>query len=290
MQFELNRDVNAAAREVQAAINAARSQLPADLPNNPSYRKVNPADAPIMMLTMTSEIYAKPDMFELATTIVQQKLSTVRGVGQVFAAGSAAPAVRVELNPTILNQLKIGLEDVRAAIGTANANRPKGSLDAGDLHWTFNTTDQLMKAEDYRPLFVAFRNGAPIRLGDVAKVTDSVEDIRNLALANGRPSISILIFRQPDANIIETIDRIKELIPTLKAQLPAEIDLMVGMDRSVSIRASLAEVQKSLLIAVGLVIVVVYFFLRDVRATIIPTVFGANFVTRDLRRNVFVGL
>jgi multidrug efflux pump len=272
LQFELDRDVNAAAREVQAAINAARSQLPADLPNNPSYRKVNPADAPIMMLSMTSEIYSKPDMFELGSTIIQQKLSSVRGVGQVFTTGSASPAVRVELNPTILNQLKIGLEDVRAAVGAANANRPKGSLDEDNVQWVFNTTDQLKKAEDYRPLFVAFRNGAPIRLADVANVTDSMEDIRNFALANGRPSISILIFRQPDANIIETIDRIKELMPVLKAQLPAEIQLDIGMDRSQTIRASLTEVQKSLFIAIGLVVVVVYFFLKDVRATIIPTV------------------
>ncbi len=272
LQFELDRDVNAAAREVQAAINAARSQLPADLPTNPSYRKVNPADSPIMLLTMKSEIYTKPDMFEMASTILQQKLSTVRGVGQVFATGSASPAVRIELNPTILNQLKIGLEDVRAAVGQSNANRPKGSLDENNIHWTLDTTDQLESAAEYRQLFVAFRNGAPVRLGDVATVTDSVEDIRNFALADGKPSVSVLIFRQPDANIIETIDRIKDLIPTLKSQLPAEVDLIVGMDRSLSIRASLAEVQKSLMIAIGLVILVVYFFLRDFRATIIPAV------------------
>jgi multidrug efflux pump len=272
LQFELDRDVNAAAREVQAAINAARSQLPANLPNNPSYRKVNPADSPIMLLTLVSEIYSKPQMYELASTLVQQKLSQIEGVGQVFATGGANPAVRVEVNPTVLNQLQIGLEDVRAAIGTANANRPKGLLEENDIQWSLNTTDQLMNADDYRPLVVAFRNGAPIRLGDVANVQDGLEDIRNFAITDGRPSISVLIFRQPDANIIETIDNIKAVLPQLRAQLPAAIELGIGMDRSTTIRASLEEVQKTLLISVLLVIVVVYLFLRDIRATIVPTI------------------
>lgn len=272
LQFELDRDVNAAAREVQAAINAARSQLPANLPNNPSYRKVNPADSPIMLLTLVSEIYSKPQMYELASTLVQQKLSQIEGVGQVFATGGANPAVRVEVNPTVLNQLQIGLEDVRAAIGTANANRPKGLLEENDIQWSLNTTDQLMNADDYRPLVVAFRNGAPIRLGDVANVQDGLEDIRNYAITDGRPSISVLIFRQPDANIIETIDNIKAVLPQLRAQLPAAIELGIGMDRSTTIRASLEEVQKTLLISVLLVIVVVYLFLRDIRATIVPTI------------------
>jgi len=272
LQFELDRDVNAAAREVQAAINAARSQLPANLPNNPSYRKVNPADSPVMLLTLVSEIYSKPQMYELASTLVQQKLSQIEGVGQVFATGGANPAVRVEVNPTVLNQLQIGLEDVRAAIGTANANRPKGLLEENDIQWSLNTTDQLMNADDYRPLVVAFRNGAPIRLGDVANVQDGLEDIRNYAITDGRPSISVLIFRQPDANIIETIDNIKAVLPQLRAQLPAAIELGIGMDRSTTIRASLEEVQKTLLISVLLVIVVVYLFLRDIRATIVPTI------------------
>ena len=272
LQFELDRDINAAAREVQAAINAARSQLPANLPNNPSYRKVNPADSPIMLLTLVSEIYSKPQMYELASTLVQQKLSQINGVGQVFATGGANPAVRVEVNPTVLNQLQIGLEDVRASIGTANANRPKGLLEENDIQWSLNTTDQLMNADDYRPLVVAFRNGAPIRLGDVANVHDGLEDIRNFAITDGRPSISVLIFRQPDANIIETIDNIKAVLPQLRAQLPAAIELGIGMDRSTTIRASLEEVQKTLLISVLLVIVVVYLFLRDIRATIVPTI------------------
>lgn len=272
LQFELDRDVNAAAREVQAAINAARSQLPPNLPNNPSYRKVNPADSPIMLLTMVSEIYSKPQMYELATNIIQQKLSQVSGVGQVFATGGSNPAVRIELNPTILNQLNIGLEDVRASLGSSNANRPKGSFDADGNHWTLNTTDQLITAEDYQPLIVAYRNNAPIRLQDIAQVTDSVEDIRNFAMVDGRPSVSLLIFRQPGANIIETVDRIKEMMPVLKAQLPAAIELGIGLDRSTSIRASLDEVQKTLLISILLVVVVVYLFLRDVRSTIVPTI------------------
>lgn len=272
LQFELDRDVNAAAREVQAAINAARSQLPANLPNNPNYRKVNPADSPIMLLTMVSDIYSKPQMYELASTIVQQKLSQVPGVGQVFSTGASNPAVRIEVNPTVMNQLKIGLEDIRAMLGTANANRPKGVIEEDDTQWTLNTSDQLMTAEEYRPLLIAFRNGAPIRLEDVAEVTDSVEDVRNFALADGRPSISILIFRQPGANIIETVDRIKQLMPQLQAQLPASVSLGMGMDRSTTIRASLEEVQKTLVISVLLVIVVVYVFLRDVRATIVPTI------------------
>ena len=272
LQFELDRDVNAAAREVQAAINAARSQLPPTLPNNPSYRKVNPADSPIMLLTLVSEIYSKPQMYELASTLVQQKLSQINGVGQVFATGASNPAVRIELNPNVLNQMQIGLEDVRASIGTSNANRPKGVIEEGPVQWSLNTTDQLMTADDYRPLMIAYRNGAPVRLADVAKVTDSLEDIRNFALADGRPSISVLIFRQPGANIIQTIENVKSVLPQLRSQLPAAIDLDIGMDRSTTIRASLLEVQKTLLISILLVIVVVYLFLRDIRATIVPTI------------------
>lgn len=272
LQFELDRDVNAAAREVQAAINAARSQLPPTLPNNPSYRKVNPADSPIMLLTLVSAIYPKPQMYELASTILQQKISQIRGVGQVFATGGSNPAVRIELNPNVLNQMEIGLEDVRAAIGTSNANRPKGVIEEGPVQWSLNTTDQLMTAEDYRPLMIAYRNGAPVRLSDVANITDSVEDIRNFALADGRPSVSLLIFRQPGANIIQTIENVKSVLPQLRSQLPAAIDLDIGMDRSTTIRASLLEVQKTLLISILLVIVVVYLFLRDIRATIVPTI------------------
>lgn len=272
LQFELGRDVDAAAREVQAAINAARNQLPANLPNNPSWRKVNPADSPIMLLTMVSDHYTKADMYEYASNIIVQKLSQIQGVGQVFPVGGSNPAVRIEVNPTTANQLKIGLEDIRAAVASANAHRPKGTIDEGDLQWNLDTTDQLMKADEYRALQVAFRGGAPIRLGDIAEVTDSVEDVRTYAQANGRPSISILVFRQPDANIIETVEAITKLLPTLSAQIPAEITLSIGLDRSTSIRASLKEVQTALLLSVLLVVVVVYLFLRDWRATIVPTI------------------
>jgi multidrug efflux pump len=272
LQFELDRDVDAAAREVQAAINAARTQLPANLPNNPSYRKVNPADSPIMLLTMVSDYYSKPKMYEYASNIIVQRLSQIQGVGQVFPVGSSNPAVRVEINPTIANQLSIGLEDIRAAISVANTNRPKGSIDDGELQWAIHATDQLKNAAEYAQLIVAYRNEAAIRLADIANVTDSVEDTRNYALADGKPSISILIFRQPGANIIETVDSIYAVLPTLSAQIPAEIKLGVGLDRSTSIRASLSEVQHAMTLAVLLVIVVVYLFLRDWRATIVPTV------------------
>ncbi len=272
LQFELDRDVDSAAREVQSAINAARNQLPANLPNNPSWRKVNPADSPIMLLTMTSDLYTKAAMYEYASKIVVQKLSQVPGVGQVFPVGGANPAVRVEVNPTIANQLKIGLEDIRTAISAANAHRPKGLIDEGDIQWTLNATDQLMKADEYKELVITYRNGSPIRLADVAEVSDSVEDIKTFALADGQPSISILIFRQPGANIIETVDDIVKLIPTLSAQLPAEIQLRIGLDRSTSIRASLIEVQYALVLSVLLVVVVVYLFLRDWRATVVPTI------------------
>ena len=272
LQFELDRDVDAAAREVQAAINAARNQLPANLPNNPSYRKVNPADSPIMLLTMVSDLYTKAQMYEYASQVIVQKLSQVQGVGQVFPVGGSNPAVRVEINPTVANQLNIGLEDIRAAVVSANAHRPKGSIDEAGVQWNLQTTDQLMSAAEYAELPIAFRGGAPIRLKDVATVDDSVEDTRTFALANGKPSISILVFRQPDANIIETVERIKALLPTLSAQIPAEIQLAAGLDRSLSIRASLAEVQFALMLSVLLVIIVVYLFLRDWRATIVPTV------------------
>jgi multidrug efflux pump len=272
MQFDLDRDINAAARDVQAAINAARGQLPTNLPNNPSYKKVNPADSPILMLALTSDTYTKAQMYDAASTILQQKLSQVRGVGQVMVGGGAAPAVRIDVNPTILHHLGVGLEDVRQVLAVANANRPKGQV--ADLHhtWSVEATDQLMTAAEYEPLLVAWRNGAPIRLKDVADVTDSVEDIRAFGLADGKPSINLIIYRQPGANIIDTVDRIRDLMPQLEAQIPADIDLSVVMDRTATIRGSLHDVQFTLIISVLLVILVVFVFLRDVRATFIPSV------------------
>ncbi len=272
LQFDLDRDINAAARDVQAAINAARGQLPANLPNNPSYRKVNPADSPIMMLSLTSHTYTRERMYDIASTILQQRLSQVQGVGQVNVGGGASPAVRVDINPTILNHLSIGLEDVRTALGAANANRPKGQISDGERSWSVQATDQLLQAKDYAPLVVVYRNGAPVRLKDIAAVTDSVEDIRTFGIANGRPSITLMMYRQPNANIIDTVDRIRAILPQLNAQIPADMDLTVTMDRTVTIRASLHEVQFTLMISVGLVILVVFLFLRDVRATFIPSV------------------
>jgi multidrug efflux pump len=272
MQFDLDRDINAAARDVQAAINAARGQLPANLPNNPSYRKVNPADSPIMILALTSDSHTRAHLYDAASTILMQRLSQVKGVGQVSVGGGSPPAVRVDLNPTVLNHFGLGLEDVRLALGSANANRPKGQIADEERSWTLASTDQLFTAKEYEPLIVAYRNGAPIRLVDVAKVTDSVEDVRAYGLWNGKPAISVVIFRQPGANIIDTVDRIIALLPQLDAQIPAAMELEITSDRTATIRASLHDVQFTLLISVGLVILVVFVFLRDLRSTLIPSV------------------
>lgn len=272
MQFDLDRDINAAARDVQAAINAARGQLPANLPNNPSYRKVNPADSPIMILALTSDVHTRPQMYDAASTILVQRLSQVPGVGQVSVGGGSPPAVRVDLNPTVLNHFGLGLEDVRTALGSANANRPKGQISNADRSWSLSTTDQLFTAREYEPLIVAYRNGAPVRLADVATVTDSVEDVRAFGLSDGKPAITLVIFRQPGANIIDTVDKILDLLPQLDAQIPAAMELKVTSDRTSMIRASLHEVQFTLIISVVLVILVVFVFLRDLRSTLIPSV------------------
>ncbi|HXT57207.1 MAG TPA: efflux RND transporter permease subunit, partial [Pirellulales bacterium] len=232
----------------------------------------NPADAPIMILTLTSDTYGKARMYDSAATILQQKLSQVRGVGQVMIGGGAAPAVRVDVNPTILNHMGIGLEDVRTVLGSANANRPKGQIADETRAWSISTTDQLLTASEYRPLIVAYRRGAPVRLGDVASVADSVEDIRAFGQYEGKPAITIVVFRQPGANIIATVDRIRALLPQLEAQIPADMTLSEAMDRTATIRASVHEVQFTLLVSVGLVILVVFLFLRDMRATFIPSV------------------
>lgn len=272
LQFDLDRDINAAARDVQAAINAARGQLPTNLPNNPSYRKVNPADSPIMILALTSQTYTKSRMYDVASTILQQKLSQVKGVGQVQVGGGSPPAVRVDLNPTILNHFGIGLEDLRFALGAANTNSPKGQISNSEQSWGITATDQIFSANEYAPLIVVYRNGAPVRLGDIATVSDSVEDIRAFGMVDGKQSIMLIVFRQPGANIVETVDRIRELLPQLDSQIPAEMELNVAMDRTATIRASLEDVQFTLLLSIGLVILVVFLFLRDVRTTLIPSV------------------
>src|SRR4051794_12319076 len=272
MQFDLNRNIDGAARDVQAAINAARSQLPANLPTNPNYRKVNPADAPIMILALTSDSMPKGKMYDAASTILQQKLSQLEGVGQVFVGGSSLPAVRVDLNPTALNKYGIGLEDVRTMLASSNANRPKGHLYDGDKSWDIYASDQLFTAEQYRPLIVAYRNGAPVRLTDVGEVQDSVEDLRTNGTANGKPAVLVIINRQPAANIIDTVDRVRAALPQLEASIPGAISLSVVLDRTTTIRASLHDVEITLGISICLVILVVFLFLRRVRATLIPSV------------------
>src|SRR5437588_8774673 len=219
MQFDLNRNIDAAARDVQAAINAARSQLPANLPSNPGYRKANPADAPVLILALTSDTMTVPQMYDAADSILAQKLAQVDGVGQVFVGGAAQPAVRAEVNPTLLNKLGVGLDTVRNALNAANANRPKGSTSNSSRTYAFTDTDQLFTADQYRPLIVAYHNGAAVRLGDVAEVTDALSDSRNLGLINGKLGIMMAIFRQPGANIIDTVDRVQSMIPFLQASI-----------------------------------------------------------------------
>ena len=272
LQFDLNRNIDAAARDVQAAINAARGNLPANLPNNPTYRKVNPADAPILILALTSDTYDRGRMYDVASSVLAQKLSQVRGVGQVTVGGGALPAVRVDVNPTLLNGLGLGLEDVRTVLAAANANTPKGQVETASRTFQLGTTDQLLKADQYRPLLITYRNGAAVRLSDVANVSDSVEDLRTGGVSDGKPSIVIIIFRQPGANIIDTVDQIRAAIPQFQAEIPAGIKLSVVMDRTTTIRASVHDVEVTLLVSIGLVILVVFLFLRSFRTTLIPSV------------------
>jgi multidrug efflux pump len=272
LQFDLNRNIDAAARDVQASINAARSQLPANMPSNPSYRKANPADAPILILALTSDTMTVPQMYDAADSILAQKLAQVDGVGQVFVGGAAQPAVRAEVNPTLLNKLGVGLDNVRNALNAANANRPKGQVSSGTRSYAFTDTDQLFTADEYRPLIVAYNNGAAVRLGDVAEVLDSVSDRRNIGLANGKPGVLIIVFRQPGANIIETVDRVRTLMPFLQSSISPAINLSIAMDRTVTVRASVKDIETTLIISVILVILVVFAFLRTVRATIIPSI------------------
>ena len=272
LQFDLNRNIDAAGRDVQAAINAARSQLPANLPSNPTYRKANPADSPILILALTSDTETVPQMYDAADSILAQKLSQVTGVGQVFVGGAAQPAVRAEVNPMLLNKLGVGLDTVRNALNLANANRAKGQVSDEKTSWTFSDNDQLFTADQYRPLIVAYHNGAPVRLGDVADVQDSVSDIRNIGIANGKPSVLIIIFRQPGANVIETVDRVTALMPYLQSSISPAISLTVAMDRTITVRASVKDIESTLILSIVLVILVVFAFLRTVRATIIPSI------------------
>ena len=272
LQFDLNRNIDGAARDVQAAINAARSYLPSNLPGNPTYRKVNPADAPIMILALTSSVYDRGKLYDAASTIMQQRLSQVQGVGQVSVGGSSLPAVRVDVNPTQLNGYGLGLQDVAAMLSRQNANSPKGQITSGATTADIVTNDQLLKAVDYMPLVVGYHNGAAVKLSDIANVQDSTENIRAAGFVNGKPSVLIIIFRQPGANIIDTVDRIRAALPALKASIPSAIDTAIVLDRTQTIRASVRDVERSLMISITLVILVVFVFLRSVRATLIPSV------------------
>ncbi|HKW80211.1 MAG TPA: efflux RND transporter permease subunit, partial [Casimicrobiaceae bacterium] len=272
LQFELSRDIDGAARDVQAALNAARNLLPTGLPSNPTYRKVNPADAPIMILALTSDTMTQGQMYDAGSTIIAQKLSQLSGVGEVQVGGSSLPAVRVELDPQILNKYGIGFEDVRSVIAATNANRPKGALEDGDRHWQIQANDQAKKAADYLPLIVAYRNGAAVRITDLGHVVDSVQDLRNAGSSNGKPSVLIIISRQPNANIIDTVDSVTATLPQLRASIPGAIKLDVVMERTTTIRASLHDVETTLIVAVCLVILVVFVFLRNWRASLIPSV------------------
>jgi multidrug efflux pump len=272
MQFDLNRNIDGAARDVQAAINAARSYLPSNLPGNPTYRKVNPADAPIMILALTSSVRDKGTLYDAASTIMQQRLSQVQGVGQVSVGGSSLPGVRVDVNPTQLNNYGLGLQDVAAMLSRQNANSPKGQITDSATSADIITNDQLLKAVDYMPLVVGYHNGAAVKLSDVADVLDSTENVRAAGFVNGKPSVLIFIFRQPGANIIDTVDRIRAAIPALQASIPSAIDTEIVMDRTLTIRASVRDVERNLMLSISLVIFVVFVFLRSVRATLIPSV------------------
>ncbi|BEN60287.1 Multidrug transporter MdtC [Serratia marcescens] len=272
LQFDLDRDINGAARDVQAAINAAQSLLPTGMPSRPSYRKVNPSDAPIMILTLTSDTYSQGQLYDFASTQLAQKISQTEGVGDVSVGGSSLPAVRVELNPSALFNQGVSLDSVRQAIANANVRRPQGAVENPQQRWQIQANDALKTADAYRPLIIHYNNGSAVRLADVAEVKDSVQDVRNAGMTDAKPAIILAISRAPDANIIETVDRIRAELPALQENIPASIQLNVAQDRSPTIRASLAEVEQSLAIAIGLVILVVFIFLRSGRATLIPAV------------------
>ncbi len=272
LQFDLSRNIDGAARDVQAAINAARADLPATLRQNPSYRKMNPADAPVIILALTSKTRAPSEIYDLVSNIVEQRLAQVEGVGDVELGGGALPAVRIELNPLQLAQYGISLENVRSAITSTNANRPKGVIEDGNLAFQIYGRGQDLKASSYAPIIIAWRNGIAVRLSDVAKVYDGPEDVRTMGLFNGQRAVMVVISRQPGANIIRTVDGVKAQIPFLERSLPSDIKLTVASDRTTTIRASLHEVEITLVIATLLVVGVVSVFLRSLRATIVPFV------------------
>ncbi|MHB8301340.1 MAG: efflux RND transporter permease subunit [Acidobacteriaceae bacterium] len=272
LQFDLNRNIDAAARDVQAAINAARGQLPSNLPGNPTYSKFNPADAPIYVLALTSDLIPKPRIYDYANSILAQKLAQIDGIGQVYVGGSSNPAVRIEANPTVLSSYGIGLEALRTMLGTVNVNMPKGSLNDKKNQMVVTDTDQLFGAAAYKPLIVAYSKGSPVRLQDIGNVVDSVENIYTSGLANGKPAVLVIVFKAPGANIIHTVDQINKDMPQLAASLPPSIHLTTILDRTLTIRAAVDDVEVTLVISVLLVVLVVFFFLRDPMATLIPSI------------------
>ena len=272
LQFGLDRDIDGAARDVEAAINAARADLPASLRSNPTYRKVNPADSPVAIIALTSNSLTQGQIYDAATNVLQQRLASLDGIGEVDLGGSSLPAVRVELNPTTLNKYGIGMEDVRAALASANANSTKGDIEFDGKHYQIYTNDQATKAAQYRDLVVAYRNNAAVRLTDVAEVNDSVENIRNAGMANSKPAVLVILYRKPGANIIKTVDGVRSLLPVLQASVPADLDIRMTLDRSTTVRAALHDTELTLVIAVILVILVVFLFLGDARAALIPSV------------------
>jgi multidrug efflux pump len=272
LQFDLSRDIDGAARDVEAAINAARTYLPANLPANPTYRKVNPADSPIIILGLTSDKYDKPTLYDEASSVIAQKLSQIAGVGQVSVGGGAGPSVRVEVNPTLLNSHGLTLQNVQSVLSQQNVHEPAGQISDGTTTADIVTNDQISHAEDYKPLIVGHNKGAAVRLADVADVSDSTQNIRTAGYLNGTPSITVIIFRQPGANIIDTVDRIRAELPSIEASIPQGIKTTIVLDRTTTIRASVSDVERTLILSIVLVILVVFMFLRNWRATLIPTV------------------
>ncbi len=272
LQFDLNRDINAAAREVQAAINSSAGFLPSNLPSLPKYRKINPADQPILLMTLESDVVPRPQLYDIASSVFAQKLSQVNGVGQVQVGGSSLPAVRVEVNPQPLSRYNVGLDQIGTFLQSANANRPKGSLADSQIQLPLYATDQLFLAKEYKDLVVVYRNGAPVRLSDLGRVIDGNEDVRNLGIVNGNPMVQIQINRQPNANVVETVARIKALMPQFQAQLPPTVRFKIAQDRTITTRDSIHDAQRNMIISIGLVIFVVFIFLRSGWSTFIPSV------------------
>ncbi len=290
LQFDLSRNIDAAARDVEAAINAARGYLPADLPSNPTYRKVNPADSPIMIVALTSNKLPTSALYDTASTILMQRISQIRGVGQVTVGGSSAPAVRIDVNPTQINSYGLTLDNIRTGVAAQTANLAKGVFSDAKRTWMINGNDQLMHAADYAPVIVSYRSGAAVRLSDVARVTDSVQTLRSLGLANGKRSALLIIFRQPGANIIDTVDGIKSAMPQLQASINRAVEMTITLDQTVTIRASVKDVERTLLISVSLVVLVVFVFLRDRAGYLDSQRCGSRLADRYVRGHVSVGL